>query len=102
MTKRFQRGRILVVAFEGWNDAGEAATNAVRMVRDALPLVPGEPAQLVFDLLPLSMVFKAGHRIRLVLTFAAGRLTPRLDPAPRVSVYRDRVHASAIILPLIE
>jgi hypothetical protein len=39
-TKRFQRGRILVVAFEGWNDAGEAATNAVRMVRDALPLVP--------------------------------------------------------------
>jgi hypothetical protein len=27
-----------VVAFEGWNDAGEAATNAVRMVRDALPL----------------------------------------------------------------
>jgi hypothetical protein len=39
-TKRFQRGRILVVAFEGWNDAGEAATNAVRMVRDAMPLVP--------------------------------------------------------------
>ena len=29
-----------MVAFEGWNDAGEAATNAVRMVRDALPLVP--------------------------------------------------------------
>ena len=39
-TKRFQRGRVLVVAFEGWNDAGEAATNAVRMVRDALPLEP--------------------------------------------------------------
>ncbi len=38
--KRFQRGRVLVVAFEGWNDAGEAATNAVRMVRDALPLTP--------------------------------------------------------------
>lgn len=39
-TKRFSRGRILVVAFEGWNDAGEAATTAVRMVRDAMPLVP--------------------------------------------------------------
>jgi hypothetical protein len=39
-TKRFQRGRIMVVAFEGWNDAGEAATSAVRIVRDALPLVP--------------------------------------------------------------
>ena len=30
----------MVVAFEGWNDAGEAATNAVRLVRDALPLTP--------------------------------------------------------------
>ena len=39
-TKRFERGRILVVAFEGWNDAGEAATNAVRMIRDAMPLTP--------------------------------------------------------------
>ncbi|MFD1722593.1 PAC2 family protein [Amnibacterium endophyticum] len=39
-SKRFQRGRVMVVAFEGWNDAGEAATNAVRMVRDALPLTP--------------------------------------------------------------
>lgn len=29
-----------MVAFEGWNDAGEAATNAVRMIRDAMPLVP--------------------------------------------------------------
>lgn len=30
----------MVVAFEGWNDAGEAATNAVRVVRDALSVVP--------------------------------------------------------------
>jgi hypothetical protein len=30
----------MVVAFEGWNDAGEAATSAVRIVRDAMPLVP--------------------------------------------------------------
>lgn len=29
-----------MVAFEGWNDAGEAATNAVRMVRDSLALTP--------------------------------------------------------------
>ena len=38
--RRFQHGRVLVVAFEGWNDAGEAATGAVRLVREALPLVP--------------------------------------------------------------
>src|SRR5690606_26024892 len=31
--------RILVVAFEGWNDAGEAASTAVRRLRDELGLV---------------------------------------------------------------
>jgi hypothetical protein len=36
----FATGRLLVVAFEGWNDAGEAATGAVRVLKDALDLVP--------------------------------------------------------------
>ncbi len=33
-------GSTLVVAFEGWNDAGEAASSAVRRLRDQLGLVP--------------------------------------------------------------
>lgn len=33
-------GRILVVAFEGWNDAGDAASTAARAVKDALDLEP--------------------------------------------------------------
>jgi len=33
------KGRILVVAFEGWNDAGEAASSAVSVLRDELELV---------------------------------------------------------------
>ena len=33
-------GRVLVVAFEGWNDAGEAASTAVRTLHDHLELVP--------------------------------------------------------------
>jgi hypothetical protein len=33
-------GRVLVVAFEGWNDAGEAASGAVRTLKDALEMVP--------------------------------------------------------------
>lgn len=33
-------GRILVVAFEGWNDAGDAASTAAGAVRDALDLEP--------------------------------------------------------------
>ncbi|ARJ05314.1 carboxylate--amine ligase [Cnuibacter physcomitrellae] len=38
--KTFLRGRILLVAFEGWNDAGEAATGAVRVLKDQLDLLP--------------------------------------------------------------
>lgn len=33
-------GRLLVVAFEGWNDAGDAASGAVRMLKDLLDLSP--------------------------------------------------------------
>ena len=35
----FASGRLLVVAFEGWNDAGEAASGAVRTLREQLDLV---------------------------------------------------------------
>lgn len=40
--RREQRleGRLLVVAFEGWNDAGEAASGAVRTLKDLLELYP--------------------------------------------------------------
>jgi len=63
--------------------------------------MPGESVQLVFDLLPISIIFKAEHRIRLVLTFAAGTATPRVDPPPMVTVYRDALHRSALVLPLV-
>ncbi|MFD3444665.1 PAC2 family protein [Microbacteriaceae bacterium 4G12] len=36
----FSSGRLLVVAFEGWNDAGEAASGAVRALKELLDLVP--------------------------------------------------------------
>jgi hypothetical protein len=36
----FRGGSVLIVAFEGWNDAGEAASGAVRAVRDQLGLMP--------------------------------------------------------------
>ncbi|MBC7518798.1 MAG: PAC2 family protein [Microbacteriaceae bacterium] len=37
---RLLSGRLLVVAFEGWNDAGEAASGAVRTLKDLLDLYP--------------------------------------------------------------
>jgi len=68
---------------------------------DVEPLVPNEPAQLRFDLLPISLLFKAEHRIRLVVTFAEP-VTPRLEPAPMVWIHRDAAHPSSITLPIIK
>jgi putative CocE/NonD family hydrolase len=69
---------------------------------DVQPLVPGEPVQLHFDVLPFSMVFEAGHKIRVILTFADEAATPRLDPAPTVSIYRDAERSSSVTLPIID
>jgi hypothetical protein len=59
--------------------------------------------ELVFDLLPISNIFDAGHRVRVTLTGAdrGNALTPTLSPSPQVSIYRDARHASYIILPVI-
>jgi uncharacterized protein len=63
----------------------------------------GEPVELVFDLLPTSFVFDAGHRIRVTITGADidNFATPVLVPPPTVGVYRDAEHASYIELPVI-
>jgi len=70
---------------------------------DVAPLPAGEPVELVFDLLPTSNIFDAGHRIRITITGAdAGTYaTPRLDPPPTVSVYRNIEHSSYVVLPII-
>jgi putative CocE/NonD family hydrolase len=70
--------------------------------QDVAPL-PDKPVELVFDLLPTSNVFDAGHRIRLTITGADKdtALTPELSPPPTVSIYRNADHASYITLPII-
>ncbi|GAB3126288.1 proteasome assembly chaperone family protein [Glaciibacter psychrotolerans] len=47
----FLGGRLLVVAFEGWNDAGEAATGAVRTLQELLALneIAAVDPELYFD-----------------------------------------------------
>ena len=37
-SSRFAEGRLLVVAFEGWTDAGEAASNVARSLVDTLEM----------------------------------------------------------------
>ncbi|WBS00693.1 CocE/NonD family hydrolase [Pseudoduganella sp. SL102] len=71
---------------------------------DARPLVPGRPVRLQFDLMPVSYVFQAGHRYRLTLTGADPREKLRAvrDPAPSWTIYRDTVHASHLVLPIVK
>ena len=65
------------------------------------PLSPGEPTLLSFELLPISILFRKDHRIRVVVAFVDS-VTPVPTPAPRVTIHRDATHPSAVVLPIIE
>ncbi|HEX8145431.1 MAG TPA: CocE/NonD family hydrolase [Pyrinomonadaceae bacterium] len=69
---------------------------------DGMPLVPGQVADLTFELLPTSYLFKKGHSIRVALAGADQDhfMTTLVNP-PTVQFYRDSLHASAIMLPVI-
>jgi hypothetical protein len=70
---------------------------------DARPLEAGEPAQLVFDLLPISHLFRRGHRIRLAL--AGGDRDQFAAPpsaARHWSVERSSGAASHLELPVVD
>jgi predicted acyl esterase len=66
-------------------------------------LKPGERAQLVFAFLPMSHVFKTGHRIRISVAGSDYRERDRtpISPAPVVTIYNTPSHPSYISLPLI-
>jgi putative CocE/NonD family hydrolase len=69
---------------------------------DAQPLVAGEIAELTFDLLPTSYLFGPGHRIRIAIAGAdASHFAILPGGAPTVRVYRSRVHASRVDLPVV-
>lgn len=73
---------------------------------DAMPLVPGEICELVFDFLPISYQFKEGHKIRLSI---AGHdkdhfrnIYTDFDKLPTITLYHDKKHPSSIDLPIFE
>lgn len=72
---------------------------------DMVPLVPGQLTQLSFGLTPSARVFKAGHRIRVVITGADPRQRNlqqiRQDPPPRLTLSLGGALASRIELPLL-
>jgi putative CocE/NonD family hydrolase len=69
---------------------------------DIAPL-PRVPVELVFDLLPTSYVFDAGHHLRITITCAEkdAFVTPHIDPPPTITLYRDADHPSYVVLPII-
>jgi predicted acyl esterase len=64
---------------------------------DVVPLKAGEIVELKFALLPMSYVFKAGHRIRLSLSFS----DPGSGAARTVAVHEGGRSASQIRLPIV-
>jgi putative CocE/NonD family hydrolase len=70
---------------------------------DAKPLAPGVPVRMEFELMPVSHIFKAGHRYRLTLTGADPRekLRIQLDPAPTWTIHADARRPSRLVLPVV-
>jgi uncharacterized protein len=69
---------------------------------DAAPMEPGQVTELVFDLLPTSYLFRAGHRLRLALAGADRDhffVAPGEPPVCRF--YRDSERPSRIDLPVM-
>ncbi len=69
---------------------------------DAMPLVPGEIAELSFDLWATSALVKRGHRIRIAVAGAdkdSFERYPR-SGSPNITVARSRRHPSHVVLPM--
>lgn len=67
--------------------------------KDARPMPAGRPEELAFDLLPMSYIFKAGHKLRLTLSFSDPQ---RREGEPsKVTIHRSPRRPSALVLPVI-
>jgi len=67
-------------------------------IADAKPVPAGQAAELKFDMLPMSYIFKAGNKVRVTLTFADPQ---RRASAPGVTVLSGGATPSSINLPVI-
>lgn len=70
---------------------------------DAEPLVPGEVAELAFGLEPTSVLFRAGHSIRIAIAGhddAAFRRLPATG-TPELRIQRNSLYPSYIELPVL-
>ena len=72
-------------------------------VKDAQPLIPGEVAEIAFDLFPISVLMKKGQRIRLAIAGADNDVFAPIAgcESPEIIVERNIVYASYLDLPII-
>ena len=70
---------------------------------DAMPLVPGEVAEITFGLQPTSVLIRKGHRIRIGIAGHDQGTFVRIpaEGTPVITVARSRIHASCIDLPVL-
>ena len=70
---------------------------------DELPLKPGKVAELKFSMMPISVLIRAGHRIRIALAGADADTFERIPESGDAvyAVHRDRVYPSHVVLPLV-
>ena len=70
---------------------------------DAQLLVPGEPAEARFELLPTSYLFQAGHRIRFSIALSDSDHFTRIPDGrpPELTLFRAPDQASQLVLPVV-
>jgi putative CocE/NonD family hydrolase len=69
----------------------------------AQPLVPGEVAELVFDLIPTSYLFRKGHALRIALAGGdADHFEPLPGDPPVLRVHRSAGAPSRVELPVVD
>jgi hypothetical protein len=69
---------------------------------DGQALVPGEVAELKFSMLPISYLFKKGHRVRIAIAGAdADQFRNMTKDEPQYTIHRSFVHPSRVELPVV-
>jgi hypothetical protein len=70
---------------------------------DAMPMVPGEIAEITFGLLPTSVLIRKGHRIRISIAGHDAGTFVRIPQVgtPVFTIGRNNQHASYIDLPVV-
>jgi len=70
---------------------------------DAAPLVPGEVAEMRFNLFATSVLIKQGHRIRIAVSGYDGSIFERypVHGTPVLTVKRNSAHPSHVELPIL-